>query len=241
MNFQYAYTMENEEALIAMLGYYAVSMLFGGGLGIVLYVFRSLGCYTIAKRRGLPHAWFAWVPVVDSYLLGCISDQYRYVVKGQDKSKRKWLLGLNICLTVLAFVILVMGFSLIFQAANLGMQGARANQWMSMVMKSALGLLAVAVPAAGVAIAAAVLRYMALYDLYASCDRTNHVIYLVLSIFINATEPFFIFFSRNKDEGMPPRRKTEPVVEAEPVFDTDYQTWEEPARAETWREEEQGD
>jgi hypothetical protein len=83
--------------------------------------------------------------------------------------------------------------------------------------------------AAGIAIAAAVLRYMALYDLYASCDRNNHVIYLVLSIFLPATEAFFVFFSRNKDEGMPPRRKAEPVVDAQPVYEQ-----EEP-----WMENEQ--
>ena len=229
MNFQYAFTSENAEGLIAVLGYYLVSALFGGGLGILLYVFRSLGCYTIAKRRGLRHAWFAWVPVVDQYLLGCISDQYRYVVKDQDKNKRKWLLGLNICLVVLSAATLVMGISLAFRAANMGMQGARANIMMNVLMKSALGLLALAIPAAGIAIAAAVLRFMALYDLYASCDRNNHVIYLVLSIFIPATEAFFIFFSRNKDEGMPPRRKEKPIVDAQPVYE----------QAEPWMENEQ--
>jgi hypothetical protein len=31
--------------------------------------------YTIAKRRQINHPWMAWVPVVDMYLLGCISDQ----------------------------------------------------------------------------------------------------------------------------------------------------------------------
>ena len=33
------------------------------------------------------------------------------------------------------------------------------------------------------------------------------MLFLLLSIFFNITEPFFLFFSRNKDVGMPPRRQ----------------------------------
>jgi hypothetical protein len=37
------------------------------------------------------------------------------------------------------------------------------------------------------------------------------VLYLVLTILFNPTEPFFLFFNREKDLGMPPRKA--PVVE----------------------------
>ena len=47
---------------------------------------------------------------------------------------------------------------------------------------------------------------------------------LVLSIFFGFLEPFFIFFNRNREWGMPPRR----AAEAEPVYDTVYQTAPEP-------------
>jgi len=52
-----------------------------------------------------------------------------------------------------------------------------------------------------------VIRYIAMYDLYTSCNPQNNVLFLVLSIFFTVTEPFFLFFIRNKDEGMPPRRQ----------------------------------
>ena len=51
--------------------------------GILLYVFLSIGMYSIAKHRGIHKAWFAWFPVLRMWLLGCISDQYREVAKGQ--------------------------------------------------------------------------------------------------------------------------------------------------------------
>jgi hypothetical protein len=43
------------------------------------------------------------------------------------------------------------------------------------------------------------------------------VLFLLLSIFFSITEPFFLFFSRNKDAGMPTRRQ-EPQY-AEPQYD----------------------
>ena len=71
-----------------------------------------------------------------------------------------------------------------------------------------------------VVIAALVVRYMALYDIYVSCDPANSVLFLVLSILFGITEPFFLFFSRNKDQGMPPRKTVyeEPPLEGEVVY-----------------------
>jgi len=79
---------------------------------------------------------------------------------------------------------------------------------MNEAVRGVLGALGWVIPLMGVAIASAVFRFMALYDLYTSCDPRNSVIYLVLSILFPVTEPFFIFFNRNRDEGMPPRRET---------------------------------
>jgi len=208
VNYQYSYAAQSEEGFIAAVIYYLVCMILGCGMGIVLYVFRSLGVYGISRRRGLNRPWLAWIPVADQYLLGCVSDQYQYVVKGKDKSKRKWLLGLNLAMAVLttAFVASLLG--VIFQVVNYAMQGVQDERLMNEAVRGVLGALGWVIPLMGVAIASAVFRFMALYDLYTSCDPRNSVIYLVLSILFPVTEPFFIFFNRNRDEGMPPRRET---------------------------------
>ena len=75
------------------------------------------------------------------------------------------------------------------------------------ILHQALNLLVVFLPLLGISIAYAVFRYMALYDLYKSLDPSNCVMFLVLSILFGVTEPFFLFFSRDKDDGMPPRRQ----------------------------------
>ena len=56
-----------------------------------------------------------------------------------------------------------------------------------------------------------VFYYIALYDLYCSCNPDNAVMFLVLDIFISVTQPFFMFACRNKDLGMIPenREKTD--------------------------------
>ena len=223
MNYHYEYYADREEGLVAMLLVYGIYGLFCGGLGLGLYILRSIGTYTIAKRRGLKHAWFAWVPVADHYLLGCISDQYRYVVKGQNKNKRKWLLALDI---VFAAVLIVTIVSFVGIVVNFAMGYMNENRMMARL----LGTLSLYLPLLGVGIAMSVLRYMALYDLYTSCDPGNKVLYLLLSIFVGVTEPFFVFFIRNKDEGMPPRRDAQPMP--------DPPVWEPEREEEPWNHSE---
>ena len=67
-----------------------------------------------------------------------------------------------------------------------------------------------------------VIRFVALFDVYRSLDPANAVLFLVLSILVGVTEPFFLFFNREKDLGMPPRKQ--PVVDEEPAAwgDTEY-------------------
>ena len=102
------------------------------------------------------------------------------------------------------------------------MKGMSEEQVIGQILGRAIGIFGLLVPMLGISIAHTVIRYMALYDVYTSLDPKNNVIYLVLSIVFSFTEPFFLFFNRQKDEGMPPR-KQEPVFE-QPV----YQTYEEP-------------
>lgn len=190
---------------IFMLIYFVVVM----GVAITFYVLRSLGMYTIAKRRGIKHPWFAWLPAVNSYLEGCISDQYQYVVKGKTKSKRKVMLTLSIIMWVLYVAFFVCYIIGIVNGVTGAINGTDESLMMASMMAPILGALGISIPMMGVAIALTVFHYMAMYDLYSSCSLANNVLFLVLSIFVNVTEPFFIFFNRKKDDGMPPR-KTEP-------------------------------
>ena len=214
MGYSYAYEMEEwMDVGLTMLASGVPSVL----LKIAAYVLTALTLYTVASRRELKHPWLAWIPVANVWLLGSISDQYRYVVKGENRSKRKILLILRILAAVLVVVMVCLGVAAAVKVVSAVMRSVPEEQFIGMVMGPAIGILGVWVPMLGVSIAYVIIRFMALYDVYKSMDPKNSVMYLVLSILFNVTEPFFLFFNRNKDEGMPPRKHTplfrEPVYE----------------------------
>ncbi|MCI6937535.1 MAG: hypothetical protein MR762_13000 [Clostridiales bacterium] len=181
-------------------------------LSIASYVLTALALYTIARRRGLRRPWLAWIPIADCWLLGSLSDQYRYVVKGEHKSKRKILLFFRILTAVMWISLIGLLVNLCFHAVGSVFWGTMSDERIFQILHQALNLLVVCLPLIGISIAYAVFRYMALYDIYKSLDPANCVLFLVLSILFGVTEPFFLFFSRNKDDGMPPRKQ--PVSDA---------------------------
>lgn len=203
-----------EELLMLLPG--LVSGIPTGLFGIAAYILTSLAIYTVSRRRGLKNAWLAWVPVINCWLLGSLSDQYQYVVKGENKSKRKWLMILNILKAALVLMLVVL---------CLVTAGALIANHHADVMGAVVALLTLVLPLCAVTIAFCVIRYMALYDVYRSMDPNNAVLYLVLSILFRPTEPFFLFFNREKDLGMPPR-KHRFVEEQPPVQDYVYETVE---------------
>ena len=175
-------------------------------LGIGMYVLTALGLYTIARRRSIRKAWLAWVPGINSWLVGCISDQYRYVVKGQEKSRRKSLLTLTIIQMALAVAFTAALTMTIISGVDSAMSSMTQAPVLQSILVPLVVTLGLLLPMAGVAIARMIIYYMAMYDLYSSCAPENNVLFLVMSIVFRVTEPFFVFFNRNHDKGMPPRR-----------------------------------
>ena len=79
-------------------------------ISIASYILYSLGLYTIAARRGIRHAWLAWVPVGSVWILGSIADGYRAVQTGRRHSLRIWVTVLTVATSVLLVAMLVCCF-----------------------------------------------------------------------------------------------------------------------------------
>ena len=211
-NFQ-EYEIYLQEFLEYILGYGLLGNVGSSLLGIAAYVLTSWALYTIADRRGIKNPWLSWIPMVNCWIIGSLSDQYRYVVKGEVKNKRKTLLILNIISAVVALTLVIVGLVMAVQTATslFGISVTNSDLGLEF-LDTALGMVvagfAMAVPILALHIAIKVVRYMAMYDIYTSCTPKNNVIFLVLSIIFPITEPFFLFFTRDQDEGMPPRRET---------------------------------
>jgi len=192
-----------EDVAVTFLAVYFLIMLVTSIWSIVMYVFHSLGMYTIAKRRMIHNPWLAWIPVANLWILGSISDQYQYMAKGKNTKRRKVLIGLMIALYALVLVIgivagVMAGIAVIGEAA--------AEIWIP-VLILVLGYIALIV----LAIVLTVFQYIAYYDLYSSCNPDNAVVFLVLGIFFNFLNAFFVFACRKKDLGIPtPRTQTQP-------------------------------
>lgn len=202
--------MEMAEFGAGMMALNLVLNLLSYGLSIASYILTALGLYTIAKRRGISKPWLAWIPVANAWTLGCISDQYRYVVKGETKSKRKILLGLNIALYASIVAMYILLIAAAFQAVGSAIGAASEHQIISAMLNAISTVLFVFIPVMAISITYQVIYFMALYDVYKSCDPEHGVLFLVLSILFSITQPFFLFFSRKKDYGMP-TRKPEPM------------------------------
>ena len=55
-----------------------VSLTVGGLCFLIVYVFQSVGLYTIASREGLKNKWMAFVPFFSTYYIGKCGDKNRF-------------------------------------------------------------------------------------------------------------------------------------------------------------------
>lgn len=177
------------------------------GASVAGYVLLALGLFAIAKRRRLQNAWMAWVPVLNLWLLGCISDQYRYVTAGEQRNRRTLLLFFGIAEAVLKAVLFV---GMLWGLGNF-LQDIRSfgdlllrGSW-KLLEFAGWGLLISSFGAV-----AAMFKCFALYDLYSSCLPKRKTLFTVLSVlgFVTGADlvpALLVFLCRNKEEGMPPR------------------------------------
>ena len=144
------------------------------------YVLTGLGLYAIGTRRGIEQPWRAWIPGVNLWLIGCISDQYQAIVVGKQKYKRLYLLGFLLAEILLTAVMVL------------------ATGGHQRMLFQILPILQIAV-----VLTLAVIGYLALYDVYRSCNPRRAELYQVLSILFPVTVPVFLFLCRKKDLGFP--------------------------------------
>ena len=181
--------------------------------------------------------------MVNVWILGSISDQYQYVVKRQVKNKRKALLGLNIAISALAFVIIVGFVWLLIKLVMLGItmdfgwidNGNPVSDIPWELVSNEIGALLLlafsALPLMVLSIVHAVFFYMALYDVFRSCDPNNSKLFLILSlvgnVVVEGAYSLFLFLCKDKDLGMPPRKEEPEVIPARPVERDPWENAEE--------------
>lgn len=187
-----------------MIMIWGLLMLLVIGIGVTFYVFRSLGMYHIAKRRGIHNPWLAWLPVGQSWILGSVSDHYQYIARGKTRNYRKVLMWLEVGLYVISLVM-----SIISVVTSMGAVVGAAMEMEELAILGSMGLAGFSIIMSLVVVAASVaysvFAYICYYDVFRSCKPENATLFLILSIFVSAAMPFLIFACRKSDEGMPPK------------------------------------
>ena len=216
------YYYASQELFDSILGFASLGglvNLLAFALSVTAYVLLSLGLYSIANRRGIKHAWLAWLPIGNVWILGSISDGYQAAVNGRKRAKRKVLLALDILMCIfmtVMIVCLVMVFMNAFHFVFSSMYEMGVVDedmllddmaFLGNILGPMLAALGVALVVFGLSIALIVVEYMAYYDLFASCDPGKKTLFLVLGIVISLLglplTSVFVFACRNKDLGMP--------------------------------------
>ena len=184
----------DEDTLMMFVGIYLTILAVVLVCCLVGWILRSLSLHSIAKRRGIRHAWLAWVPVGSRWILGSVADQYQHLVQGKVTSRRKIMLILGAVSMVLYTGVYGFSFAQVFA----GMGVLPVEQVETVVLAGAIPSMLGTV----VGIVTLVFYHICNYDLYRSCRPNGATAFLVLGIIFPVCEPFFYLACRKKDLGM---------------------------------------
>ena len=166
---------------VVMLSLFVILYLVIIAIGIAGYVMRAIAYQTIAKRRGIPNPWLAWIPLANYYLMGSIVDDYDQ----RNGLKKRWgkiMIGLLIAFGV--------GMALYFAVVILFAVFAGLNE--NLFMSEAVGSMVVIflvlyltlILYIMIAMALATVSYVCMYKIFESTVPEKSAKYFILSILV---------------------------------------------------------
>ncbi len=156
----------------------AIFILLAVLVGIAFYVFYSLMFYKLAQKRGVEHAWLAWIPYANLYLIGQIAGPMNLL--GKIRIEKPGLVLLLAPLAVWAACLILGVFALIpFLGILFGF------------ISSIVGFVG--------SIAVFAFHLCVLYRIYSPYLPKNTVLVYTLVSIISVTVPFFVFSILKKE------------------------------------------
>ena len=181
--------------LAIFIGTFTISLL----IGLVLYLLESIGVYKMAKSAEINNPWLSFVPVGRNWVFGTLAEKYKK--KNGVKSAR-----FGIILPVLEGIVLIEAIALtIFTVISIkeitGYALDAVNTSSEMAPEQFMSLIPVIIlyfALMAVAIAYAVVFFIALWRVYSSFDKPNATLYIVLSVVFTISVPIILFIIRNR-------------------------------------------
>ena len=188
-----------EEAVSFFFTFFIGAIAVSAVIGIAIYLLESISVYKMAKSAEIKNPWLAFLPVANDWVFGTLAEKYKK--KNGTKSAR-----FGIILPVLEGIVLIEAIALtIFTVISIkeitGYALDAVNTSTEMVPEQFMSLIPVIIlyfALMAVAIAYAVVFFIALWRVYYSFDKSNATLYIVLSIIFTISVPIILFIIRNR-------------------------------------------
>lgn len=166
--------------LIVLFAFLFVMLVFS----FVSYIFQGIGVMKMHEKLGLNNGWMAFVPILNSYALGRVAEQY---VKEDGKKSARFSIILLVTQVISLFMVFFMGIALgIFQVLLPISAYTAINAVLSLLSNAVL-------------LVSSVITYVALWRVFSIFANKNATLYLILSIFVSVVQPFLVFAIRNNE------------------------------------------
>lgn len=198
-----------EEAVSFFFTFFIGAIAVSAVIGIAIYLLESISVYKMAKSAEIKNPWLAFIPVANDWVFGTLAEKYKK--KNGTKSAR-----FGIILPVLEGIVLIESIALtIFTVISVkeitGYALDAVNTSTEMVPEQFMSLIPVIIlyfALMAVAIAYAVVFFIALWRVYYSFDKSNATLYIVLSIIFTISVPIILFIIRNRKPEFDPHNNT---------------------------------
>lgn len=188
-----------EEVVSFFFTFFIGAIAVSAVIGIAIYLLESISVYKMAKSAEIKNPWLAFIPVANDWVFGTLAEKYKK--KNGTKSARFGIIlpvleGIvfieSIALTIFTVISIkeITGYAL--DAVNTSAEMA-PEQFMSLIPVIILYFALMAV-----AIAYAVVFFIALWRVYSSFDKSNATLYIVLSVIFTISVPIILFIIRNR-------------------------------------------
>ena len=188
-----------EEAVSFFFTFFIGAIAVSAVIGIAIYLLESISVYKMAKSAQIKNPWLAFIPVANDWVFGTLAEKYKK--KNSTKSAR-----FGIILPVLEGIVLIEAIALtIFTVISIkeitGYALDAVNTSTEMAPEQFMSLIPVIIlyfALMAVAIAYAVVFFIALWRVYSSFDKSNATLYIVLSVIFTISVPIILFIIRNR-------------------------------------------
>ena len=172
--------------------------MFVFAVSLATYLLQAFAIFKMAKNMGYNNPWLAFIPFANVYMFGKVAETY---IKSDGRPSAKFskiLLTLQIILmAILVLLVVLIVMVLFFEATGTYFLSPEIETLAAsaMVLPVLLAIFAML----GVAIAYAIINYVALWRIFALYNYKNATLFLVLTLFVGVLTPIFLFVLRNKE------------------------------------------